>query len=433
MLALTINGNTEVIDDNETDAALFRYWKARQGGDQTAKLKRIDPSQAPVVAPGKVSELAAHRVKKQEELARAAGFELPPPLFMPGTRVLPLGDDNFRTERRRVKEMPHFEHAAARVIETIASESREDLEVPLTALTMREDGKLTWEGTSLGLGRDAFRQLGVLGGFGSGIRYLTDHCHPELRAHNVNDQLTRAEDRSIVLRTRQGRSGHRQVYAVVTKTYATVDADRVLQAVAPHLDGAHAEIAYDGSSVRATALWMPDEVVDLAAGDVFKAGVRVETDDTGQGRLRVSGVLWRNLCLNLIIVGEGHVETLSRVHRGDPSRILDDLGKGIEGARAAVGDFLEAWGHARQTRTDVPKLLEDWVRTRKLQVPGVRSAAERDAVVESLLQSWTKEPGDTVADAVNAVTRAAHENPMWGIDIREELERQASRLVLLPA
>lgn len=55
---------------------------------------------------------------------------------------------------------------------------------------------------------------------------------------------------------------------------------------------------YDGTGGRATALWMPDQVVDLVAGDLFKVGVRIQTDDTGRGRIRVAGVVWRNRCLN---------------------------------------------------------------------------------------------------------------------------------------
>jgi hypothetical protein len=74
----------------------------------------------------------------------------------------------------------------------------------------------------------------------------------------------------------------RHVYATVTPTYTPVDADEVLREVAPALGDAKAEIVYDGTSVRGTALWMPNEVVDLAAGDVFKIGVRVETHDAGQ-------------------------------------------------------------------------------------------------------------------------------------------------------
>ena len=101
-------------------------------------------------------------------------------------------------------------------------------------------------------------------------------------------------------------------------------------------------------------------------------------------------------------------------------------------ARNKVGDFLEAWGHARQLKVDPEETFRTWLKDRKLQLKGVRSDADRDRVVEALLASWQREPGDTLADAVNAVTRAAHENPFWGVNIREEMERQAAKLVFAP-
>ena len=64
-----------------------------------------------------------------------------------------------------------------------------------------------------------------------------------------------------------------------------------------------------------------------------------------------------------------------------------------------------------------------------MQIKGTRSEADRDAIVDALLRSWKQEPGDTLADAVNAVTRAAHENVGWDVQSREDLERQAAQLV----
>jgi len=83
-------------------------------------------------------------------------------------------------------------------------------------------------------------------------------------------------------------------------------------------------------------------------------------------------------------------------------------------------------------KVDPEETFRTWLKDRKLQLKGVRSDADRDRVVEALLASWQREPGDTLADAVNAVTRAAHENPFWGVNIREEMERQAAKLVFAP-
>ena len=66
MLALTIAGATSYVPDTDADAAMKRFWEARQGGDATARLVRADePSaeQRPLPAePGTVSDLARQRV-----------------------------------------------------------------------------------------------------------------------------------------------------------------------------------------------------------------------------------------------------------------------------------------------------------------------------------------------------------------------------------
>lgn len=435
VLALTIDNRTEHIELDRSDDAMLRYWQAKQSGDTSARLIRVTrPPANPTepVAPGEVSQVARARIEAQQRWLDGAGFVVPPPLYAPGTKVVDLGERNFRVERRRVEALPSFADAASEVTCVIGREGREDRVVPLSSVAMTDAGALTVDGEELALETGAFHQLAQLSGFGPGARYLSDHCSPELRAYNVNAQLRAADERKLTLRTR-GRGPQRSVFATVTPTYSAIDTDAVLGAVCDGLHDARAELSYDGSGVRATALWMPDQVVDLAAGDIFKVGVRVETDDTGRGRIRVAGVVWRNRCLNLIVIGEGEVETVSQVHRGEASRILERVQQGVEAAREKVGHFLAAWGHARTVQMDVPAVLRAWVEERKLRLPGIRSAAERDAAVDVLLRSWHREPGDTLADAVNAVTRAAHEEPSWGLDIREELERQAARLVLVAA
>lgn len=450
MLALTIQGQTEYLADEDSKIAMKRFWQARSAGDPTARLVQTqqvpEPEKVPEIPappeavilqlepepqtrPGQVSSLARERIQLHEQWLTDAGFEAPPPLFAPGTRVVALGDENFRIERERVENLPPFPEAARRVIDEIAKEERTDVQVGLGSLFLTDTGKLHSGAKSLGLEPMAFQQFANLAGFGLAARYFKEMCPAHLRAINLNHLLRALPDRDVVLRTRQGPANGRQVFAAVTPTYAAVDTDQVLQAVSEHLADAHTELRYDGTGIRATALWMPDQVVDLAAGDVFKAGVRVETDDTGRGRIRISGVVFRNLCLNLIIIGEGEVETVSLVHRGDPERILRIVRAGVDQAREAVGQFLEAWGHARTVKVDPYETIQKWVAERKVQV---RSRQDDDAVVEELLSAWRQEPGDTLADCVNAVSRAAHQNPLWGIDIREELERQASRLVLVP-
>lgn len=446
MLALTINGATEHLPEADKDNAMRRYWDAKCKGDASANLVRIeeviaantpmpdpddDPPTAPPAAAATVSPLALARIRRDEAWLADAGFALKPPVYAPGTRVLPVGDANFATERRRVEGLPPFPGAAAAVATAVALERRRDVPLALSAVAMSENGHLVLDGTEYAVEHGAFLQLALQTGFGMGARYLTERCSPELRAQNVNHQLAKHPDKSLVFRTRAERGEERRrIFATVTKGYAACDTDLVLDAVRPSLSDARAELVYDGSGVTATALFMPDHIVDLAAGDVFKAGVRVRTDDTGRGRVRIAAVLWRNRCLNLLIIDEGEVETVSEVHRGDPARILAAVGEGVEAARGKVAHFLDAWGHARTVKVDPTETIRRWVAEKKVTP---QSEKLRDQLVEAILTAWYVEPGETLADAVNAVSRAAHETPSFTMDYREQLERQAARLVLVPA
>lgn len=443
MLALTLRGSTQHLPESDREDAMRRFWDARQAGDLTANLERIEelaPANTPMPEPdndpppatpgGAVSSIAFERIERQDTWARDAGFALKPPVYAPGTRVLPVGDQNFRTERCRLEELPRFQTAASYVTRAIEKEAREDVTVELTDVAMTHQGALVLGTREYELEHLAFLQLASHANFAMGARYLAERCDRALRADNVNAQLAKHPDHKLVFRTRQGPEGQRpRIYAAVSTGYAAVDSDTVLEAVTPALYHAHGELVYDGSGITATALYMPDHVVDLAAGDIFKAGVRVRTDDTGRGRIKIAAVLWRNRCLNLLIIDEGEVETVSEVHRGDPARILAAVRSGVETAQGKIGNFLDAWGKARQIKVDPMKQIEEWVAQKKVTP---RTERERDQLVQALLDAWQKEPGDTLADAVNAVSRAAHEEHSFPMDFREQLERQAARLVLLP-
>jgi hypothetical protein len=440
MLLLTIAGQTETIEETEAlrAEAMRRLFAAKQAGDTTAQLRRDDVQTTPqeVTPAGQVSQVAVERIQRDEAAAVRAGFAMRPPVYAPGTRVLPLGDDNLRLERVRVERMPQFADSAGQASAAVAAEQRIDATVDAATLRMMPDGFLSvpWQGARyrVGIEADAWSQFCERGGFGIGARYLADLCSTRLRSDAVNEHLAGRTDR-LVLRTRRAQDGAgRSVFATVTPKYTAVDTDVVLGSVVPLLADARTELRYDGTGAKATALWMPDRVVDLAAGDVFKAGVRISTDDTGRGKIRISAVLFRNLCLNLIIIDEAEVETFASVHRGARERILAGVQTGITSALGKIDHFLTAWGKARATPvSSVKETLARWVKDRVLVVPG-RSQDDRDQAVEAMLRAWRKEPGNTLADAVNAVTRAAHENPMWGVDWQEEIERQASRLILLP-
>lgn len=400
----------------------------------------VAPVAAPVVetAPQQISTLALSRIERHEDMARAQGFAMKAPVYAAGTRVIPLGDDNFRAERGRVDDLPSFGDASRIIANAVRAEQRRDVDVRVSSLALRAtDGALDTEEGPMRLGSDAFAQLCGRIGIASGTRYLRDLCDRDMRAHNVNAQIgMRAMDQDARLRTRRGSDGGREAFAVVSQSYAAFDIDRVLDIAAPVLDDAKGEIVYDAETTRlsALALWMPDHVLDLAAGDIFKGGVRVRTADDGGGALVVEAVLWRNLCLNLIIIDEATSETTRARHIGDPNAIRDALREGVTLARAKIADFLSEWGHARTLAFE--NVEDEIVAVAKAcagdVVPRGLADIQKGVLVPALMRAHRAEPGNTRADVANALTRAAHEGSAAWVptsDVGAAMERAASRYV----
>jgi len=120
---------------------------------------------------------------------------------------------------------------------------------------------------------------------------------------------------------------------------------------------------------------------------------------------------------------------VSQVHRGSREKILASVYKGLSSAREKLQFFLDAWGVARKTPVRSEETIRQWlIEKNALKL----SEKERDRVVASVLAAWHKEPGDTLADCANAVSRAAHEDPFATMDFREEMERLSARMVLVP-
>jgi hypothetical protein len=159
MLALTIEGQTTYLDDDKSDMAMRRYWRAKSRGDNTAKLERLDGP--PPVQAGSISANAQERISQHEDWLAEAGFAVKPPLYAPGTRVLVEGDKRFRLERKRVEELPRFSQVGEAIISTIRAENREDFTFSSKAVTMLPNGTLQVRSEQWGLEPSAFRQLAM--------------------------------------------------------------------------------------------------------------------------------------------------------------------------------------------------------------------------------------------------------------------------------
>ena len=462
------NGNDHFNEDWRLLGAMKHRDFAGQGNGprpaHTAAGQRPNSSPQPVGAvqmtgnAGQVSEIAQKRVQEDEAELRRLGFRPAPTVYAPGSRVNSIGIRNFSIERTKLEESPLVEEGLASIVHSVQRERREDIRVRLGDLHLHTDGRLTRGAGHLHMEQQGFLQLLRLaeafyaaplegGNRRSSATSWLAAQDPETRKWNWDKQRRAGaipSGKEIVLRTRIV-GDQRQVFAVVSTDYSAQDADQVATAILPAFEGSEMRgiTTYDPltTNLYVEASLMPDRVVDLAAGDVFKVSTVLKTNDSGQGGIRLVSSYLRNLCLNLIILDKGEQVLFSKAHRGDLSNIAPMLRAGIKKADSMWDHFRDRWKILRKENA-VSALQRIGIRPPKnrpvtetkhifdvladeISAPGIR----RDVMVEMLLSSFEKEPGDSLADVVNAVTRL-HQRELIPVAHRETIESQAGSFVM---
>jgi hypothetical protein len=414
-----------------------------------------------------VSQLGAERAKADEVAAIEAGFAVAPPIYEIGSLVNSTGVGNFKASREAFEAMPTTLEACEKLAQQVQAEKRVDITIPLSQLRMLPDGKLT-RGTGNGMPITE-RALSGLGAHVTpgGAGYLRK-CPPELRAVNVNhwcEANALKEDgratnalmrewnengridpqpapvmvpREIKLRTRVNeRQGGREGFALVSPGYSAHDIDAIAEQVmnSPAIPGdARADIVYDGYKARIDVLFhsnvQPERVV---AGEMFKAGIMLKTADDGSGSIQIAAQVWRNLCLNLLIIDHAKDMVIRRSHRGSGlDKAVED---GIMNAMKKVAHFADKWSEATLENVlekydfqDADQVFRGLVYNKVVAAPGVKPAE----MVARLRRAWEMEPGYQRTNFVNAVTRAAHENPWSKWETVENLETLGGQLLYQP-
>lgn len=439
---------------------------------EALKVKVVDSKPRPQgwdVKPEHIDAAAKARILADEAAARAAGFELKEPIFERGTRVNDLGVQNARKARIEFLAKPTASEAMADLQDRIRAEMRKDIEIPAAMLRMDAAGRMvvpTNQGEQrLNISPYAFKglvsRLDLPRGAGT---YLAD-CWASLRAKNVNNWIQLLEEneraamltkrdferKTINLRTRLSEEGNRYVFATVSDSYATYDIDKVAEAIQLAMpDDARAEVHYNGRSAEITIHFHSTVAPeDYAAGEVFRAGLKFRTDDTGGGSLSGFGFVEQNLCLNLIITNVAAAPVFQLNHLGSVSRMAQQFRAGIRDAQNTIAPFMKQWGYARKDDlveaskaersgyegigiTEIMAALLNGAIERKLvTVPG-----RREESIPKIIKAWEADTGTdgpnsgtiTRAGFVNALTRFAHEGQdnVWAT---HEIERSASKLL----
>jgi hypothetical protein len=452
-----------------------------------------------------VDAIGLARSLRDLEAARAAGFEPKQTVYERGLRVIEAGVEAARASRAEHDAKPLVTVLCDNVIQRVHDEKRADLLVYASDVGMAGDGRVRVRpqsviadgltsgvsgslmvATEMPISSDAVGSMFGRLGYG-GRYYLVDKCPPVLRAHNVNAQSDRMLDRedkerrawqagphakdadkapkrqSLVFRTRAVTRADgttpRSIWATVSPGYATFDVDKVAEAIGEALKRTAPEarggVTYDGTRARFEALFHSNvQPRHYVAGEFFKAGVVVRTDDTGGGAIRGSSVAWQNLCLNLAIIDRQARDLFSIRHVGSVYELARKFQAHFAKALDAIGHFIKAWDYAcEEDVLEVARLISDDAvpgnttdavrgifagllsggQRARIKLPG---RSKIDEHVDALVACWEADASSarkvhavSRAAVVNAITRYTHtvlELDAFGED---DVQRQASALL----
>lgn len=401
------------------------------------------PAPAPV-APQTANDAGAvaarERNAAQVERLNQMGFALAEPFFAVGTPLIQSGKDKFKAIARDHASKPPIEEAAMEAANRIEAERRTDFTVDLRDLRIDNRGQITRGKGSIPLETQAWNALvAAAAPVLPSARALLEVVDPDLRADIWNRQIAKLQSEKLMkVGVRRGNEGDWRAFRALNGTYPTeAQANVVLRGVAEAIKGENmrGSVTYDPVStrVRFEGAWMMPQELDPRVGDVMRVGFAGSTADAANGAFKVSMGVTRILCVNLTI-SDAYIAAFRRDHRGDLSSVVGDIAATVRAIPEAFSAFAADWRIARdtgvdairlkgQTYKDVPAALADLVER------GVITAqVAKDALLESLLRAHSAEPGDSIADLLNAVTRAAHEAE-WSEFNRSMLEHRAGELM----
>ena len=429
-------------------------------------------------AAGSLSDIAAARIEDADKRLYRIGLVRPSKNFStvdskgkvttqvkteggytPGTAALDEAYDRLATSRRLWEQRPLIEEGVNDLYNVIMAEDRKDFTIETKSISMDSDGTLVFGAADghirLGMEIAGFEALlPRINGFACvGVSPRVKNQSPifpsardfllsmpaDERAWCFNRAISRSEGK-LKLRTRLNRDGVRSLFAVVSPTYAVFDADKVTGLLYDALagKGLRGEVTYEASSTNlmVDATYHADaSMQDFAAGDLFQVGYRGRSNDTGNGGIQIGGIADWNACLNFIILSHAEASIAARVHKGDPSKVAEDLVKGVAGMQPVFADFAREWGLLSeesvvsaelwgQTFTSVDDALTYAVKNGKLDM-----AQAKDASIELLLRAHHEGGGiESLRGIVDAITRAAHMKLIADCE-RDRIERQAGALV----
>jgi len=388
-----------------------------------------------------VDDLKARRIAKDKEMLLREGFADQKEFFALGTNLAESGEKKWQESRGKHNAMPLLHDGLDKLIAAVTAEDRADYDLLVPETSMLDDGSLNL-GKPIGtfpIEEDGFASLvrRTIPGGGSELLAVSP---PVVRAYNYNhwkgsDRNTGAalKFRTRMVRDPKKSEAERRVFGVVSTSYSTFDVDELARIVREKVDKtAKVSIAYDGFKARIDCHFhSPISAKEAGVGETFHVGTYFETCDDGTGSISGGAFAERIRCVNMTRLSQ-KLSTGRQIHMGRTDAIRLRVNEIVTDAMKKVQGFADMWAEA--DRDNILDSNQDPLAQFKLLLErgyvDTRAGCTKDAMASRFLAAWQKEPARYTRTAVvNAITRAAHENPWSNPWAAQELEEAAGRLL----
>lgn len=441
---------------------------------EPVKAKPV-PAPAPVVAAtaadkqqddGAVNEAAAARIAAQHEAIRKAGLAVGELWYPPGTPLYAYSKETAARMVREADSLPKASVALPALVARVASENRRDVTIAdVTQIKMDATGAFIIPGEpvacrptkrgiqsvqadlgisvvdSLQAARARFRDPSLaVAGIAANWNAWTDNVQAE-RSEKDKPKARLARIRNV--------DNEPVLYALVSDGYANeihtgdvaLHVWEMLQSLG--MDPATA-LQYSGDKIQIDlVLPTPVDPGELHVGDCWKIQIRVRSDDTGQGSLRVSTGLFFARCRNFSVSMTEQSE-MNKKHTGDSAMLARLLREAIGSAHTKVQPLIAAWNASVSDNLldalpasspargmSLEEALPGWTRA-LLATPEMVAVLPRKngETAKAIVNAWKQDTGPgslhdgkaTRAGLVNAFTRFAHESAdPWAQDTIERI------------
>jgi hypothetical protein len=334
--------------------------------------------------------------------------------------------------------LPDATDLASSLADRIEAEERQSTVLNIRDIKVDDEMSITFGEVDHAVTQDAYKAL--LRGIApkGAYSYLTG-VDVDLRAYNTRTLLQ--QEGRVKVRTKNGEHGERVIFGVVPESYPDVYANDILRTISRQTaDNAKGTYVYDPNTTQLSFRELLRQEVNPSsykwgADDTFQVGRGWSLRDDGSTSIAMNLLMFRQLCANMQLLSADSY--LKRVrHRGQEENVIARVSELFKQTGGFVEHFSKQWSSARSVTWNEDGSFDKAITTYGMLIntKKLSSIGDKDLFALSLATAWLEEPGNTVADLVNGVTRYARTGSVSNSSkfALDKLEMQASQLMTIP-